>query len=36
MLLDDATIYGRRGNLLKDWAVIANVPDQAVREELRR
>ncbi|MGH8260480.1 MAG: hypothetical protein ACREUG_12410 [Steroidobacteraceae bacterium] len=36
MLLDDASIYGWRGPTLGRWAVVVNVPAEALREELHR
>lgn len=36
MLLDDRSIHGRQGAHLTDLAVIVNVPEDALREEIRR
>jgi predicted transcriptional regulator of viral defense system len=36
MLLDDSDIYGWRGPTLARWAVVVNVPAEALREELHR
>jgi predicted transcriptional regulator of viral defense system len=36
MLLDDARIYGWRGPTLTRWALVVNVPAEALREELHR
>jgi predicted transcriptional regulator of viral defense system len=36
MLLDDGDIYGWRGPTLRRWAVVVNVPAEALREELHR
>lgn len=36
MLLDDRSIYGRHGALLMDLAVVVNVPEDALLEEVRR
>jgi predicted transcriptional regulator of viral defense system len=36
MLLDDASIYGWRGPTFMRWAVVVNVPVEALREELHR
>jgi predicted transcriptional regulator of viral defense system len=36
MLLDNRSIYGRSGDLLDRWRVLANVPAEAIREEVRR
>lgn len=36
MLLDDAGIYGWSGELVRRFGVVANVPAEALQEELRR
>lgn len=36
MSLDDRSIHGRSGQILEDLGVIVNVPEEALREEVRR